>query len=806
MIAPFSWLKEYVDIDCTPEELQEKLFSCGFEVEELKQVGADITRVVVGLVKSCEPIPDTHLHVCVVDCGEKGNLQICCGADNVAAGKKFPTALVGATVYETNKERTEIAGVATIKKGKLRGFESHGMLCSGMELGVSEDMYPGAGYNGLLLLPDDAPVGADVKPILGLDDWLFDIAVTANRPDCQSIYGIAREVAAVLNKPVKAPALDYRETERELPGFAVCVDAPEYCPRYIAHYVHDVKIGESPAWMRRRLALLGVNAISNMVDITNYVMLELGQPMHAYDRAHLEGDAIRVRCAAAGEKLVTLDEEELTLSESNLLICDGEKPVGLAGIMGGLNSEILDTTSEVVLEAAKFARDNIRRSSRSLGKRTDASAHFEKGTDEYTVDMAMRRALHLIEELGCGSISRTHIDVNTGNSIGKRELSVPVARVNAVLGITVPDEEILRILASLNMEPVLKDGELTLQVPAYREDMESYQDVAEEVIRLYGYEHLVPTFLKEAEVTGGGLSEIQQRELKLKETLCGAGIYECIHYSFFSPSDLKLLRFPEDAAEMQAIRIMNPISEEISLMRTTLTPSMLNAVMRNQKNGNLAGRLFEIAKVFLPKELPLKNYPDERDHLVLAFFGEGEDFYSLKGALDLTAEALGLSFGYESAEQPFLHPYQTAAVLCNGQRVGYIGKLAYDIAAELSLRTDVYVAELDLKTLYMQVHATPVFEPLPAFPEVTRDIALIMEKSISCAQVERVIHESCKYIREVRLFDVYEGAPIPPTKKSMAFTVTFRPKDEELKGEDIDRYVDKMLRKLKAEYDIVLRF
>ena len=396
--------------------------------------------------------------------------------------------------------------------------------------------------------------------------------------------------------------------------------------------------------------------------------------------------------------------------------------------------------------------------------------------------------------------------MNTGNSIGKQELSVSVARVNAVLGITVPDEEILRILASLNMEPVLKDGELTLQVPAYREDIESYQDVAEEVIRLYGYEHLVPTFLKEAEVTGGGLSEIQQRELKLKETLCGAGIYECIHYSFFSPSDLKLLRFPEEAAEMQAIRIMNPISEEISLMRTTLTPSMLNAVMRNQKNGNLAGRLFEIAKAFLPKELPLKNYPDERDHLVLAFFGEGEDFYSLKGALDLTAEALGLSFGYESAEQPFLHPYQTAAVLCNGQRVGYIGKLAYDIAAELSLRTDVYVAELDLKTLYMQVHATPVFEPLPAFPEVTRDIALIMEKSISCAQVERVIHESCKYIREVRLFDVYEGAPIPPTKKSMAFTVTFRPKDEELKGEDIDRYVDKMLRKLKAEYDIVLRF
>ena len=320
MIAPFSWLKDYVDIDCTPQELQDKLFSCGFEVEELTEVGKDISNVVVGLVETCEAIPETHLHVCTVNCGEHGTFQICCGADNVEAGKKFPAALVGATVYATAKDHKTVEGVMTIKKGKLRGYESQGMLCSGVELGVSEDLYPGAGYNGLLVLPDDAPVGADVKPIIGLDDWLFDISITANRPDCQSIFGIAREVAAVLNKPVKEPALDFTETDKELQGFHVGIEAPEFCQRFLGRYVYDVEIKESPAWMKRRLALVGLNAISNIVDITNFVMLELGQPMHAYDRNHVAGPCLVARRAADGEKMVTLDGNEYMLNSSNLLI------------------------------------------------------------------------------------------------------------------------------------------------------------------------------------------------------------------------------------------------------------------------------------------------------------------------------------------------------------------------------------------------------------------------------------------------------------------------------------------------------
>ncbi len=805
MIAPLSWLKEYVEIDCTPQELQDKLFSCGFEVEELYELGKDISKVVVGYVETCEAIPDTHLHVCNVNCGPHGTFQICCGADNVEAGKKFPTALVGATVLETNRERTEVVGVATIKKGKLRGYESHGMLCSGMEIGVSEDMFEGAGYNGLLLLPDDAEIGADVKPILGLDDWIFDIAITANRPDCQSIYGIAREVAAVLNKPLKKLELDYSKTDLTLDKWDVQIEAPDYCQRFISHYVYDVEIKKSPAWMRRRLALMGVKAISNIVDITNYVMLELGQPMHAYDYNYLQGDKIVVRTAQDGEKFTTLDEKENVLNHSNLCICDGRGPIGLAGIMGGLDSEIVDSTNAVMFEAAKFARDNIRRTAKAVGKSTDASALYSKGTNEYTTVMAMERALHLVEELNAGKISASHLDRNTGNSIERRPIEVSISRVNGVLGITVPNEDIIRILTNLNLEPQIDGDVLHLNIPGYREDIEGYQDIAEEVIRMYGYEHITPTFLKSAEVTSGGLNERQAKEMKLMEKLCGAGIYECVHYSFFSPSDLKMLRYPQDAPQMQAIRIINPISEELSLMRTNLTASMIHGVVRNQKNGILDGRLFEIAKVFLPKSLPLTDYPEENQHLMLAFFGKDEDFYSIKGAVDLVAEEFHTEFAYVAEAEPFTHPYQTAAVMLDGKKIGYVGKLAYDIAAEENLRTDLYLAELDLEPLYEMEKVTPSFEPLPKFPLVQRDLALIMDKSITCQQVEEAIKGVNQYIREVKLFDIYEGAPIPQDKKSMAFTITFRPGEEELKTETVDRYVEKILRILEKNYGIVMR-
>ncbi|MCI7130409.1 MAG: phenylalanine--tRNA ligase subunit beta [Lachnospiraceae bacterium] len=805
MLAPLSWLKDYVDIDVTPKELEEKLFSCGFEVEELIEVGKDISGVVVGLVKECEPIPETHLSLCQVDAGSHGTFQICCGADNVCAGKKFPVALVGATVYATAKDHVTIEGVMTIKKGKLRGYESHGMLCSGTELGLNEDLYPGAGYNGLLVLPDDAEVGADVKPILGMDDWIFDIAITANRPDCQSIYGIAREVAAVLNKPCKEPALDYTETDVKKEGFTVSVEAQDLCPRYIAHYVYDVKIAQSPAWMRRRLALVGIGSISNVVDITNYILKELGQPMHAFDDSFLKGNAINVRRAKDGEKIVTLDEKEFALNNSNLVICDGERPVALAGIMGGLNSEILDTTTEVMFEAAKFMRDNIRKSSRALGQASDSSAMYAKGVYEYTTVMAMKRALHLIEELGCGKVSSTHVEVSTGNSVEPKEMKVSVKKVNGVLGIEVPENEIVRILTNLNFAPVINGDELTLQIPAYREDMESYPDVAEEVIRMYGYDHVIPTFMPTAEVTLGGLNLKQKSELKIKNALCAAGAYEGIHYSFFSPSDLDLLRLPEDAPERHAIKLINPINIDLSLMRTTLAPQMLHAISRNQKKGTLEGRIFELGNIFVPKELPLTEYPDERETLCVGIFGEKESFYTLKGLAEVVAKTLNVTFTYETAQKTFLHPYQTAEIFCEGEKIGYLGKVSYEIQDELDMRVQAFVMELDVCVLSQWYGKAQVFKPLPKFAEEKRDFAFVVDKDMTCAQIENGIKEACKYVTDVQLFDVYEGIQLGANKKSMAFSVVFTPADEEFNSEMVEGFVKKILKNLERKLQITLR-
>lgn len=805
MLAPLSWLKDYVDIDVTPKELEEKLFSCGFEVEELIEVGKDISNVVVGLVEECEPIPDTHLSLCKVNAGSHGTFQICCGADNVKAGGKFPLALIGATVYATAKDHVTIEGIMEIKQGKLRGYDSFGMLCSGVELGLNEDLYPGAGYNGLLVLPEDAEVGADVKPILGMNDWLFDIAITANRPDCQSIYGIAREIAAVLGKELKAPALDYTETDVKKDGFTVNVEATDICPRYIGHYVYDVKMGESPAWMRRRLALVGISSISNVVDITNFVLKELGQPMHAFDYNYLEGNQINVRRAKDGEKIVTLDEKEFELTSNNLVICDGVKPVALAGIMGGLNSEIKDTTTEVLFESAKFARDNIRKSSRALGQSSDSSALYSKGVYEYTTVMAMKRALHLIEELGCGKISSTHVEASVGNSIEPKEMKVSINRVNGVLGIKVPDEDIVRILTNLNFEPAINGDELTLKVPAYREDMDGYQDVAEEVIRMYGYDHVVPTFMPTAQVTLGGHNTRQKTEAKLKEVLCAAGAYEGIHYSFFSPSDLDLLKLPEDAVERHAISLINPINVDLSLMRTTLASQMLYAISRNQKKGILEGRIFELGNVFIPKELPLTEYPDERKTLCVGVFGEKESFFSLKGLAEVVADALNVKFTYRADSKTFLHPYQTATIICDGKDIGYLGKLRYEIADELDLRVPAYVMELDLEALSQWYDNEIRFNPIPKFLEEKRDFAFVVDKNVTCEAIENVIAESCEYVTDIKLFDVYEGVQLPANKKSMAFSVVFTPRDEEFSAKVVEGFVKAILDKLNEKLGASLR-
>lgn len=805
MLVPLSWLKEYVDINVTPEELEKRLFSSGFEVEELIEVGKDISNVVVGHVTECEDIPETHLHLCQVDAGEHGTFQICCGADNVKAGGKFPLALVGATVYATAKDHKTVEGVMTIKKGKLRGYESFGMLCSGVELGVSEEMYPGAGYNGLVALPEDAVAGTDVKSILGLDDYIFDITITANRPDCQSILGIAREVSAILGNPLKMPATDYTATDVTKDGFKVTVDASDLCPRYMAHYVYDVKIGESPAWMKKRLAMVGLDSINNIVDITNYVLMEIGQPMHAFDEAYIEGNSIHVRRANENEEITTLDSMEYKLNYNNLVICDGVKPVAVAGVMGGLNSEIRDTTASVIFESAKFARDSIRKTARSLGKSTDASSRYAKGVDEYSTVLGLERALHLVEELGCGKVSATRVEAHTGNNLERKEMKVSINKVNGVLGIKVPDEDILRIMTNLDFLPVINGDELTIQIPAYREDIEDYPDIAEEVIRMYGYEHVTSTFLQTAQVTMGGHNEHQKRKAKLKKVLCGTGAYECIHYSFFSPSDLDLLRYPADAKERNAIKLMNPINEDLSLMRTTLAASMLNAMARNEKRGNMEGKLFEIANIFIPKQLPLTEYPDEHEVLCVGVFGAKETFFTLKGIAEAVAESISTKFSYVPCEKTFLHPYQTAAIMCDGIQVGYLGKVAYDIQDDLDMPESAFIMEIDLELLSKWFGKTPVFTPLPKFAEEKRDLALLMNKEITCGQVEEAMEEACNYIKSIKLFDVYEGASIPSDKKSMAFTIEFTPKDEAFAADSVDNFVKKILKNLNRKLEIEIR-
>lgn len=803
MKAPLSWLKDYVDIDVSAQELQNKLFSCGFEVEELYEVGKDISGVYVGEVTECEPIEGTHLHVCKVDCGEKGVFQICCGADNVKKGIKAPVALEGATVYATAKDHVTIEGVMTIKKGKLRGVESYGMLCSGTELGVNGDMFEGADYNGLLILPSSCKNGDDVKPILGLDDYIFDISITANRPDCQSILGIAREVAAVLKKPLKEP--DYSFTPvKDGRKVKVTITAPELCPRYIAHYVKDIKIGPSPLWLKRRLALCGLRSISNVVDITNFVLLEMGQPMHAFDLDTIEGREIVVRRAFDGEKIVTLDDKEFTLNRENLVICDGSKPAALAGIMGGLNTEIKDSTKEVLFEAAKFARDSVRRTSRSLGQHSDSSAIFEKGTNEYTTERAMKRALHLIEQLGCGTVTDVCADVATEYSDTKvKTMTVSPEKIDALLGIEVPVEDMEDILKRLNFGVKRSGNELELTLPRYRDDIFAYPDIAEEIIRMYGYDHIHGTFMPTGKITNGGYNESQRAVNRMKALLVSEGLYEVSNYSFYSEKDMDMLRIPEDAAERKCIKILNPISEELSVMRTFLAPSMVNVMLRNLKRGNYEGGAFELAKVYIPKELPLSDFPEEKLRLSIGMWGSA-NFFDLKGITENIADSLNVKFEYVSGERPYLHPGITADILCDGEKVGYIGSVDPAVLENIAAERPMVIAELDYELL--QAHAKPFkYSPLPKFAEAQRDLALIVDGNVTCGQIEKEIFSACKYVTEVKLFDVYIGNQIESGKKSMAFSVTFTPKDEAFSGEKIDGFVKKILSNLKFKLGATLR-
>ena len=798
----YSWLKEYVDIDLQPKELEEKLFSVGFEVEGMDYLGENLEKVVVGQITSMEHYEGTHLQICHVDCGPMGNDHlILTGANNVFVGAKVPAALVGA----------KLPCGLDIQPRKMVDMMSYGMLCSGAEMELDKDWYPGADVNGIMILTEDAPLGMEMRDYLELDDYLFDISITANRPDCQSVVGIAREVAAALRKPFKAPDMSYVEDGTVNENISIEVVDKELCPRYLGHYIYDVQDIETPLWMKRRLIAVGHNAINAMVDITNYVLVEMGQPMHAFDLSTLSGSSIVVRRAEEGEELVTLDEKTRVLNPNNLLICDKEKAVGLAGVMGGLNSEIKEGTKEVIFEAAKFLKDNVRKTSRGLGLRSDAAARFEKGIDEHTVECGMARALNLTQTLGLAKISSSHFDVTGGASTEKRIINVTVDQVNKVLGIEVPGEEMVEILTALQFYVELNDGVLTMAIPRYREDVETYQDIAEEVIREYGYDKVTPTFLDAAKVTKGGLNKYQTKELAVKKYLCAQGYYEIQTIAMTSKADFDMFLIPEDATERNVVELLNPITENLSIMRTFMAPAMVKVIENNIKNGNEEMRFFEMANIYLPKSLPLTEPPVEQKMLCLGTCGANEDFFALKGSLESFANNYDLTFTYKRGNVPYLHPGRTAEVYCKGQKIGHLGQLRYEVVDSLNIAggkkadTKIFIAEIDYSTLSELFKAGIKYIPETGFAKNSRDISVLIDKSVECGTIIEAIQGADALIAKVSLFDIFESEKLGADKKSMAFKLQLQSAASDVTDEMTDKVVEKVMAVLSENFGAQMR-
>ncbi|MBR2870694.1 MAG: phenylalanine--tRNA ligase subunit beta [Clostridia bacterium] len=800
MKAPLSWLKEFVEIDCSPVELEEKLFSCGFEVEETIYVGKQIDKIVTCKILSIDKHPNADkLSVTKVDAGKYGELQIVTSAKNIFVGAIVPVAVDGATL--ANGDR--------IFNGELRGVPSQGMFCSGEELGINDDWYQGASVNGILILNEEYPLGEEVKELLQIEDVIFDINVTANRSDCQSILGIAREVAAVLDKPLKMPDLSFKANDSVSTKKTVSVEvkATDLCPRYISHYVKDIVIEESPQWLKRKLFSMGIRSINNIVDITNYVLMEIGQPMHAFDLNDLNGNSLVIRRAENGEKIVTLDEKEFELSNNNLVICDKTKPVALAGVMGGLNSEIKENTKNVVFESATFARDNVRKTSRALGQRSDSSARFEKGVDLYSVEIGMKRALNLIDKLNCGVIACDEYDICNAD-LSNKVIKTTIKKVNDVLGIEVPKNVIENILRRLNFGVEIDGENLSVTVPLYRDDMESYPDIAEEIIREYGYSHIAPTLLKTSDITNGGLNDGQRKEAALKDMLVGFGFNEIITYSFVSEKEYDLFGLDKTSDDYKFIKLLNPLGEDVAVMRTSLVPSITRAVSFNLNRKNNEGRLFELAKVYNPKSLPLNDFANENRWLSFALFGENESFFTTKGIVEqiLNAFCYGRKIRYEKPENKFLHPTRSASIVVDGVVLGCFGQLHPVLSEKVDIDKPVFVGEINYEKLTSFFNDKIVFKPISKFPTMERDIALTVDKSVSCQEIIDCIQlNGGEFLRKVSLFDVYEGNQVEKGKKSVAFNLLYVSDERTLVVEEIDNSIQNILKSLREQLKAELR-
>ncbi len=797
MKMSLSWLKRYVDIDVPVEELCDKMVMSGFEVESIEDLSATMDRVVAGRIVKLEKHPDADkLQICQVDVGEGEPVQIVTGASNVFEGAMVPAAL----------HDSHLPCGTHIKKGKLRGVASNGMLCSGEELCLKEEDYPGAEVYGILILREDTPVGADMRDVLGLRDYIIDFKITANRPDCQSVLGVAREAAVALNKPFHPPVPEYTEAGGDIrEHMQVTVPASDLCPRYYGRVVKNLRIAPSPDWMKRCLKAAGMRPINNIVDITNYVMLETGMPMHAFDMRDVAGHQIIVRRAKPGEEIVTLDGRPHTLTEDMLVIADANAPSCLAGIMGSLNSEIKEDTTDLFLECAKFRRDSVRKTARALGIRTESSARFEKGVDILNVEYAMNRALSLIAELDAGDIISGALDCH-GELPAPRKLDVSAASINALLGLEIPAETMADILNRLSIETTLDDaGVLHCLVPSFRDDVEGRADLAEEVMRVYGYDHIVGTPMRGEIVRGRKLPQ-RKNDDRLKAALIAAGVQEITTYSFISGKAADQLGLDESDERRRAVRLLYPLGEEYSTMRTQLISSMLTVLSTNYNRKNQEVRFFEVSKLFIPRQLPLTEQPDEIPALSLGLYGKDEDFFTLKGIVEDVLDAFRVKGEFTRSAEPFLHPGRQAAVSVGDTPLGFFGEVHPDTAARFGMEgVRVYVAQLRLPELYAAADPVIVYHPLPRFPAVERDIALLCDEELPVAEIEGAIREGGgRILEKATLFDVYQGEQIESGKKSVAYSLQFRSPDSTLTDEQIDGVLQKIFKNLKQK-DCILR-
>lgn len=799
MNTSLSWIKAYVpDLDVIAQEYTDAMTLSGTKVEGYEELDADLSKIVVGQIEKIEKHPDADkLIICQVNVGAE-TIQIVTGAPNVHEGDKVPVVLDGGRVAGGHEPGSRVKGGIKIKKGKLRGVESCGMMCSIEELGSNRDMYPEAPEEGIYIFPENTEVGADAVEVLGLHDVVFEYEVTSNRVDCFSVVGIAREAAATFGKEFHPPVVTPTGNDEDASDYIkVTVKNTDLCPRYCARVVKNIKIGPSPEWMQRRLASVGIRPINNLVDITNYVMEEYGQPMHAYDLDTIEDREIIVRTAAKGEKFTTLDGQERQMDESVLMICDGRKSIGIAGIMGGENSMITDDVHTMLFEAACFDGTNIRKSSKKVGLRTDASGKFEKGLDPNNAQAAIDRACQLVEEMGAGEVVGGMVDVYAE----KREpvrITFQPDEINVLLGTDISAEDMLGYFEKIGLSYEKETNEVI--IPTFRQDLLRTADLAEEVARFFGYDN-IPTTLPSGESTMGKLPFKLRVEDIAKEIAEFCGFSQGMTYSFESPKVFDKLQIPEDSELRRVVEIMNPLGEDYSIMRTLPLNGMLSSLATNYNRRNKNVRLYELANVYLPKELPLKELPEERMQFTLGMYGDG-DFYSMKGVVEEFLEKAGLheKESYDPAgNRPYLHPGRQANILYAGNVIGYLGEVHPDVADAYDIGERAYIAVLDMPEVTKYATFDRKYTGIAKYPAVTRDISMVMPKEILAGQVEEVIEaKGGAYLESYALFDVYEGAQIKAGYKSLAYSIVFRAKDKTLEDAEVTEAMERILKTLEG--------